>query len=673
MSLSFFNIKSNPFDNSPTPDRLFLSRSHLRGRQELAYSIEGRKGLITVLAPRGMGKATLMRAYIEQRQQRNIRALWLSGASGAFASILEQLCAPRRIPTHGQRNVILRELRAALMREAEAGYRTVLILEAAESLSNGALEELLALTDMENSSGKLLTVILMGDPALEPRLQWACSQTFRPIKHRRINLEPLQLQESIAYVRHCIAQSSADGDPLLTPGALRAVARYAQGNPGLLNYVCSEVLRAALIAQQKPITRAIVRSVLNDLEGHRRRFSWRWSVAVGAGVLAIAGMSMGAPRLDRLWPQPRLMSVVTDFASKVKALPSLAPWKDASTDADAPLPGNTANKAQLAPISPPEPQDASPAPVEPKALTARAEPAAPPPLATPAPPPAPETIAAPEPALIAQASLLCLTERAPGNRARDIILVDHRDEVQQRLVSDGALNLSPILSPDQRYLAYTSYRGGRPSLYLRDLQKAKDQRLAVRADMALPGAWSADGRYLALSLSENGNSDIFVHDVRQHYMWRLTRDPGIDISPSFAPDGKRLAFTSNRSGASQLYLAHVDGRAPQRLTREGHYNAAPAWSPQGGWIAFIGRAPDQALELYVIRDDGSGLQQLTHAGGILEEAPTWSPDGQAILYTRLHHGARQRRIVTRDGGHDQAWPGHGRVCYATQWVARAAN
>ena len=57
-----------------------------------------------------------MRAYLEQRQQHNIRALWVSGASGAFDSILDQLCAPRRIPTDGQLAATLRALRAALMR-----------------------------------------------------------------------------------------------------------------------------------------------------------------------------------------------------------------------------------------------------------------------------------------------------------------------------------------------------------------------------------------------------------------------------------------------------------------------------------------------------------------------------------------------------------------------------
>ena len=275
--------------------------------------------------------------------------------------------------------------------------------------------------------------------------------------------------------------------------------------------------------------------------------------------------------------------------------------------------------------------------------------------------------------LIAKASLLCLTARPPGNHARDIILVDYHGKVQQRLVSDGTLNLSPILSPDRRHLAYTSYREGAPSLYVRDLKNAKDERLTSRSGIALPGAWSPDGRYLALSKSEDGNSDIFLYDLKRRHMRRLTSHHGIDISPSFAPDSKRLVFTSSRSGSSQIYLTDINGRPPKRLTVQSNYNTAPVWSPQGNWIAFISRSPENTLALYVIKEDGTGLRQVTIGGSTIEEAPTWSPDGRSILYTRVYHGMRQRRIVDLEGNDDRELPGHGQVCYSPQWVAQLTN
>ncbi len=674
MELSFFNLKYNPFVTPPTPDRLFRSRSYLRGMQEIAYGLEGRNGIIALLAERGMGKTTLVHAYLDQRLQHNIRTIRLTGRSLTFDTVRDHLCAQCGVPSDGEFETTLRALRSSLRQAANVGCRVVLLIDEAESLPAKTLEDLLMLADMEDGSGKLLTIILIGEPALDQHLKRAYAQTLRVEAYRRIRIEPLQRQESMAYVQHRIAQATGDEEPMFTPKALRRVARYAQGHPGLLNYVCNETLRAAIIQQQKPITKPIVRAVLNDLEGRQPLSLLRWGVAALAGVLVIAGVSMGSPRIGKLWHQPHLTSMVTDLVSKVKALPSVA------TGGDTPQGSETSTTAVATATATAKTTDARPMPAsdrEPE-MPSRSPEASMTALENSTTPGARSTASdtltpLPEPQtnLITQASLLCLTAR--DNLARDIILVDYHGKVQQRLVSNGALNLSPILSPDQRRLAYTSYREGPPSLYVRDLKNAKDERLTSRSGIALPGAWSPDGQYLALSKSENGNSDIFLYDLQRRRMRRLTLHNSIDVSPSFAPDSQRLVFTSSRSGSSQIYLTDVNGRPPKRLTKEGKYNAAPVWSPQGNWIAFIGRSPEQTLELYVIRDDGTALRRVTIGGSTIEDAPTWSPDGRAILYTRVHAGIRERRIVDMSGHNDRELPGHGQVCYSPQWVAQLTH
>ncbi|WP_179137170.1 AAA family ATPase [Candidatus Entotheonella palauensis] len=677
MELSFFNLRHNPFVMAPAPDRLFLSRSHLRGMQEIAHGIEGHRGIIALLAPRGRGKTTLVHAYLDQRLQRNVVTIGTTGRSSTFAAILGRLCAQFNVPADGEIETTLRALRSALRRVSDTGCRVVLLIDEAEGLSAKVLEDLFLLADMEDGSGKLLTILLIGEPELDQHLKRACAQTLRIEGYRRIRIEPLRQQESIAYVQHRIAQVSGDEEAMFTPRALHRIARYAQGNPGLLNHLCNEALRTAIIEQQKPIAKPIVRAVLNDLEGRQPLSLLRWGIAALAGVLVVTGVSMGSPHIGRLWHQPDLKSIVAGLVNKVKSLPSLATPEDTPRGPETPDATAVDVNAPPIPASDLEPQMSSPSPETSlsAAETPSSLPEAPETLTTPdtvapdtpQPPPEPPTN------LIVNASLLCLTARPPGNHARDIILVDYHGKVQQRLVSDGALNLSPILSPDQRRLAYTSYREGTPSIYVRDLKGDKDERLTSPSGIALPGAWSPDGRYLALSKSEDGNSDIFLYDLKRRQMRRLTLHQGIDVSPSFAPDSERLVFTSSRSGSSQIYLTDVNGRSPERLTREGKYNAAPVWSPQGGWIAFIGRSPEQTLELYIIRDDGTKLRRVTIGGSTIEDAPAWSPDGRAILYTRVRNGIRERRIVDRDGRHDRELPGHGQVCYSPQWVAQLTH
>ncbi len=649
MELSFFHLKDNPFASVLTPDRLFRSRSHLQSMQAIAYGIEGRKGLIALFAKRGLGKTTLLRAYLAQRLQHNIQAIWLVGQSSNFPTILDRVCAQCNVvPADGALEATLRRLRSALVRESDAGRRVVLLIDEAESLPPNTLEGILALVDMADGVGRLLTVVLIGEPVLDQHLKRVFAQTLRIDTYRRIRIDPLRRKESMAYVQHRISQVSTDDEAMFTPGALRRVVRYARGNPGLLNYLCNEALRAAVIEQQKPISKPIVQAVLNELEGRQPVSMLRWGLAALAGVLVIAGVSMGSPRIGRLWQQPKLASMVTDLVAKVTPdwrgaepaelelpidLVAMEPHERLPIASEAAVSEDTLPPSGAIPTPQDEilAADARPTPgseTETPSLASPEHLAGAPELSLPEPMPALENRSAkPDAHQIANASLLCLTARPPGNRTRDIILVDYNGQVQQRLVADGALNLSPMLSP-------TSYREGAPTIYVRDLKNDKDERLTLRAGFALPGAWSPAGRYLALSKSEAGNSDIFLCDLKRRHIRRLTQHNGIDVPPSFAPDNKRLVFTSSRRGTSQIYVTDINGRPPERLTSEGQYNAAPVWAPQGGWIAFIGRSPEQTLELYVILSDGTGLRRVTIGGSAIEDAPMWSPDGQSILYTR---------------------------------------
>jgi TolB protein len=270
--------------------------------------------------------------------------------------------------------------------------------------------------------------------------------------------------------------------------------------------------------------------------------------------------------------------------------------------------------------------------------------------------------------------VVCVAPRHAGNKAKDIVLMDYDGYGAQNLVADGALNLAPSLSPDGTVLAYTSYRGGSPQIYLRHLFTGVEERLTTGVGLALPGAWSADGRYLALSQTVDGNSDIYLYDTRQKRSTRLTTDWGIDVSPSFASDGKRIVFTSDRSGTPQIYLTDINGRPPVRLTYDGRYNTSPVWSPRGDVIAFVGRSEGQrqTLDVYTIRTDGSQLQRLTNSGAD-NEAPTWAPNGRFVMYTSARGGGWQRRLMRENGQGDRSLTANGTACLSPQWVARTAR
>ncbi len=267
--------------------------------------------------------------------------------------------------------------------------------------------------------------------------------------------------------------------------------------------------------------------------------------------------------------------------------------------------------------------------------------------------------------------IIC-TSPGKSKNSKDVLIMDYDGYGARTLISDGSLNLSPILSPNGTLLAYTSYRSGFPSLYIRNLLTGAEERLTSGQGLALAGSWSPDGRFLALNQTIDGNSEIFLYDTKSKQMKRVTNDWSIDVSPTFAPDGQRLAFVSDRGGSPQIYLTDVQGKTPVRLTYEGKYNTAPAWSPRENTLAFVGRAEgDRTLGIYTIRTDGSRFERLNEQGGS-PEGPAWAPNGRFVMYTNTQGGS-WRRYLMREDGQNFLLPASGPSCLVSQWVARTAR
>jgi TolB protein len=60
------------------------------------------------------------------------------------------------------------------------------------------------------------------------------------------------------------------------------------------------------------------------------------------------------------------------------------------------------------------------------------------------------------------------------------------------------------------------------------------------------GAWSPDGRFIAFNSDRGGTMNIWIHDLETKSSRRLTEGAGGDYQPSWSPDGRRLVFFSSR-------------------------------------------------------------------------------------------------------------------------------
>lgn len=109
-----------------------------------------------------------------------------------------------------------------------------------------------------------------------------------------------------------------------------------------------------------------------------------------------------------------------------------------------------------------------------------------------------------------------------------------------------------------------------------------------------------------------------------------------DFSLSFSPNGKQMVYYSYRGEAlPDLFIANIDGSNERQLTKtDDIWEIAPSWSPDGDSIIFSAGPSMRDLEIFSIRPDGSGLKQLTDGEGNGHIA-SWSPDGGTIVYSRF--------------------------------------
>ncbi|HEX3753687.1 MAG TPA: Tol-Pal system beta propeller repeat protein TolB [Rhizomicrobium sp.] len=262
--------------------------------------------------------------------------------------------------------------------------------------------------------------------------------------------------------------------------------------------------------------------------------------------------------------------------------------------------------------------------------------------------------------------IVFISESGPAiHRIKRLAIMDE-DGANPIFLTDGSyMVLTPRFNPTAQMIAYMSYIGTKPRVYLFDIDSGRQERLGDYPNMTFSPRFSPDGNQVAMSLENAGNSDVYVLDLRTHAMTRLTTDPAIDTAPSFSPDGRQIAFASDRGGSQQIYIMNADGSNQRRISFGAGENGTPVWSPRGDLLAFT-KQQGSHFTIGVMRPDGSSERMLTSA--YHDEGPTWAPNGRVLMFTRIAPNSRgsqiwsvdvtgrnEQRVTTPGDASDPAW------------------
>ncbi len=292
MYTHFYDLKERPFEITPDPQFLYLSKSHREGLAHLVYAVKEGKGFTVVTGEVGTGKTTLIQTLLS-RLDGATRTAYVFNPNLGSTDFLHYVC--QDFGLRGQKRSkgqYISQLHNFLMDCYARREHAVLIIDEAQNLDPGLLEEVRLLTNLETAKSKLLQVILLGQPELNRIID---DPQFRQLKQRislRYHLRPLNEEEMKKYITYRLIRAGAGDTRLFTPKALHQIFRYSQGIPRLVNVLCDNALLSGYAEGQKMIGNQIIREVIDQLDGgesQRRKYLdvLRVSAIIAACLLCV--------------------------------------------------------------------------------------------------------------------------------------------------------------------------------------------------------------------------------------------------------------------------------------------------------------------------------------------------------------------------------------------------
>jgi len=240
-----------------------------------------------------------------------------------------------------------------------------------------------------------------------------------------------------------------------------------------------------------------------------------------------------------------------------------------------------------------------------------------------------------------------------------------------RLTFDDGLQIGTTWSPDGRYIAYSSDRGGKFDIWVQQVSGGDPIQITKGPGHHWHPDWSPDGKYIAYR-SEEGDGGIYI--VPALGGAGLERKiASFGYYPRWSPNSLQVLFQTHfvvTGHWNRFYVAQLDGNAPREVLAEliaqNKLSAGSAdWYPDGKRVTvWVGDSSPSPSFLMVPIAGGSGIKleiapavqrKLAEASGEGEAGEqlgdylfSWSPSGDAIYFERGYRGARNIWKMTVD-------------------------
>lgn len=263
MYTQFYGFSERPFSLLPDPDYLFFSSQHEAALAMLETAVINGAGFCMLSGEIGAGKTTLLRELLN-RLDESITVGLVSNTHSSFGNLMQWiLAAYGMVPVSQDRVEQHQQFVDFLIGEYSKKKHTLLIIDEAQQLTPGAMDELRLLSNINSDKDFLLQVIIAGQHELRDMLQTPELRQFAQRISFDFHLEYLDLKNTHHYIKHRLVHAGGNSG-LFDASACDAIFENTGGVPRLINRLCDFCLVYGYAEEIQSISDHTVHAVLED-------------------------------------------------------------------------------------------------------------------------------------------------------------------------------------------------------------------------------------------------------------------------------------------------------------------------------------------------------------------------------------------------------------------------
>jgi type II secretory pathway predicted ATPase ExeA len=261
-----FGFREMPFGVAPDPRFFFRNYHYSEGLDILAEGIRGKKGLLLVTGEVGTGKTILLRKLMRHLEART-RFVFVSTSHLTSDGLIDLIVEDLGLATQGKTGFeLVQALKDYLLQQNREAKIVALLIDEAQKLTDGALESLCDLSNLETEQEKLLQIVLVGQPELIVKLRKPALQRIKQRIAIHHQTRALSLATDVEhYIRYRLRTAGYEGPDIFNQKALEAISAYSSGTPRLINTLCDNALAVAARAGRRRVSAYVIVKVAAKL------------------------------------------------------------------------------------------------------------------------------------------------------------------------------------------------------------------------------------------------------------------------------------------------------------------------------------------------------------------------------------------------------------------------